>query len=148
MCRYRAGFPSVVPQSSELTSSGSSPWSDRVRTALGLGVLMLLAACAHPSDPLASYPTAEQQILPFYEAHALERSGTCTTPYISDIVRVEAVREDDRQLVLDVDYLYDSRVRPAQYGLAACWNFASRRFTFEKDAGELRLTGMTGEQRA
>jgi hypothetical protein len=48
---------------------------------------------------------------------------------------------------LDVDYLYDSRVRPAQYGLAACWNFASRRFTFDKVDGGLRLTGMTGEQR-
>jgi hypothetical protein len=117
------------------------------RSAVALGAVALLVGCAGANDPLASYPTAGQQMRSFYEAHGLERSGTCTTPYISDVVRVEPVREDERQIVLDVDYLYDSHVRPAQYGLAACWNFASRRFTFDKTDSGLRLTGMTGEQR-
>jgi hypothetical protein len=110
-------------------------------------MLSMLPGCAAGNRELAAYPGAEAQIRTFYDANALERNATCTTPFISNIVRVDTVIDNERQLVLDVEYLYDARVRPADFGLAACWNFASRRFTFDKVDGGLRLTGMTGEQR-
>ncbi len=116
---------------------------------LGHGALALaLAACAATSQELAPFPGAEAQIRTYYEANAFELNATCVTPFISNIVAVEVVRDDDRQVVLDVRYLYDVHVRPAAWGIAACNNFASRRFTFERTEGGLRLSGMTGEQRA
>lgn len=108
---------------------------------------LALAACVGAGRALAPYPGAEDQIRAYYAANAFELNATCVTPYISNIVAVDVVRDDDRQLVLDVRYLYDVQARPAAWGIAACNNFASRRFTFDKTETGLRLTGMTGEQR-
>jgi hypothetical protein len=111
-------------------------------------MLSMLLGCVAGDRELASYSGAESQIRAFYDANALERNATCTTPFISSIVKVDTIIDNDRQLVLDIEYLYDARVRIADFGLAACRNFESRRFTFDKVDGGLRLTGMTGEQRA
>jgi hypothetical protein len=126
---------------------GAFRWKPSIGACAALLALSILLGCVSGNRVLASYPGAEAQIRAFYDANALERNATCTTPFISNIVKADPVIDNERQLVLDVDYLYDARVRIADYGLAACRNFESRRFTFDKVDGGLRLTGMTGEQR-
>lgn len=130
----------------------TDPGWNRSKPSMGRGVaflmLSLLPGCTTVERDLAPYPGAEAQIRAYYDTNALELNFTCTAPFISNIVEVAVARDDDRQLVLEIDYLYDVRVRTADFGIAACRNFASRRFTFAKVDGGLRLTGMTGEQRA
>jgi hypothetical protein len=113
---------------------------------LGLLALLALAGCTIPQE-IPEFPGAAAQIRRFYADNAFEMNATCTSPVIAAIIASRVVTETPERLVLEVRYRFEPFVRNAQFGRAACIDWNTRQFTFERIDGGLSIVGMTGEQR-
>jgi hypothetical protein len=111
-----------------------------------LALLLTLAACAIQPE-IAEFPGAAQQVRRFYERNAFEENATCTTPRIAAIISSRTITDTPEQLVLEVRYRFEPFNRTADFGTAACIDWNTRQFTFERSGEALRIVGMTGEQR-
>ena len=89
---------------------------------LCLSLIALLAGCTTgrlPSTSFAEPAALEQAMKRYYEAHATEQYGYCSTPYIDGLTQVQVVDNQPQRLVIDVRYLYrdwqkngEQRIRP------------------------------------
>jgi hypothetical protein len=131
---------------------------------LGLTVA-LVAGCATsnrlPSTSFAQPAALEQAMERYYEAHATEQYGYCSTPYIDGLTQVAVVDNQPDKLVVDIRYLYRDRSKNdrgqsqttnggGQSGFGhECTNFAGRQFTLGKNAaGAVQVLDMTGPRRS
>ncbi len=73
----------------------------------------LVAGCTTtnqlPSTSFAQPAALEQAMKRYYEAHATEQWGYCSTPYIDGLTQVQVVDNQPDKLVVDVRYLYRDR---------------------------------------
>jgi hypothetical protein len=129
----------------------------------------LIAGCANHQLPKTSFakPAALQAAMTaYYDAHATEEYGYCSTPYIDGLTHVSVVDNQPDKLVVDVRYFYRDRSKNngtqsqgtpnhTTGGLthrtfhAECVNFAGRQFTLGKDkTGAVEVLDMTGPRRS
>jgi hypothetical protein len=112
----------------------------------------LVAACATslPKTSFAEPATVKQAMQGYYEGHATEEYGYCSTPYIDGLTQVKVVTDQPDRLVLDVRYLYRDRFKQDRGDNRGheCTNYGGRRFTFGKSpAGNVEVADMTGPRR-
>jgi hypothetical protein len=128
----------------------------------------LIAGCATqlPRTSFAKPAALQAAMTAYYDAHATEEYGYCSTPYIDGLTHVSVVDNQPDKLVVDVRYFYRDRSKNngtqsqstgnhTSGGLATrtfhaeCVNFAGRQFTLGKDKnGAVEVLDMTGPRRS
>ncbi len=114
----------------------------------------LVAGCATgqlPSTSFAQPAALEQAMNRYYEAHATEQYGYCSTPYIDGLTEVTVVDNQPDKLVVDVRYLYRDRQKDNGQNsfVHECVNYGGRSFTLAKSAtGGVTVVDMTGPRRS
>ncbi len=115
----------------------------------------LVAGCTTtnqlPSTSFAQPAALEQAMKRYYEAHATEQWGYCSTPYIDGLTQVQVVDNQPDKLVVDVRYLYRDRQKDNRQNSFAqeCVNYGGRSFTLAKSAtGGVTVADMTGPRRS
>ena len=118
-------------------------------------IVGLVAGCATsnqlPSTSFAQPAALEQAMNRYYEAHATEQHGYCSTPYIDGLTQVAVVDNQPDKLVVDVRYLYRDRQKDSRQNSfgSECVSYGGRSFTLGKNAaGAVRVLDMTGPRRS
>ena len=110
-----------------------------------LAALLAAAGCAggvgQETGALAPYPGIEQQMISYYDANASEHDDGCLGVEMSDITRATIVSDTPQELVVRVEYWFDTPGQSARQS-GGCEGFASRLFTFTKSGGALSLESM------
>ena len=120
-----------------------------------LSLIVLLAGCSTgrlPGTSFAEPAALEQAMTRYYEAHATEQHGYCSTPYIDGLTQVQVVDNRPERLVVNVRYLYRDRQKDGSGASTdgnECTGYAGRNFTFGKsEAGGVKVLEMTGPRRS
>ena len=122
---------------------------NRITAAAGLGGLILAGCAGHmPGEDIGAitkYPGLEQQMIEYYDDHALEDNWECPEVDMDVMTRAQVVKEDATSVKMAVHYDF----QPDDGGGhgAMCRGFNTRFFTFDKTGGTLVLRSMSGEQR-
>ena len=122
------------------------------RLALSVAVVAGCSTGRLPNTSFAQSGALERAMRSYYEAHASEDHGYCSSPYIDGLSQVHVVDEQPQRLVVDVRYFYrdwQKSNRGDSNGGNECTGFAGRSFTFGKDAADgVKILEMTGPRRS
>jgi hypothetical protein len=114
-------------------------------------IAALVVGCSTPRLPSTGFaqPAAlERAMKRYYEAHATEQHGYCSTPYIDGLTQVQVIENQPDRLGVAVRYLYGDRQKADSDG-HECTGYAGRRFTLGKGpAGGVEVLDMTGPRRS
>src|SRR3954470_23695734 len=77
-----------------------------------VAALLALAACSWQGPPLAGYPGLQYKVISYYDDRAMERNAACPLPRM-DAVQAKAVDETPTQVVMNVRYHQEKRMRSA-----------------------------------